>query len=191
MRKAVLMLTVLAGTACSHRVALEGPQASRATLSAMPGWYRKPPNDDKWLFSPATATSQDVQIAINKAQAEGRAGLASQLEIKYGALTRRFVEETGIARDAQLLTEYEQTYKGVVSEVLVGSRAKEQTFGIDAGVYRAWVLMELPVGEASKKLLEQLRAQEQMYTRFRATEAFKELNAEVDKYDKWKAGQKP
>jgi hypothetical protein len=191
MKQALLIVVAFAATACHHGVNTEAPVVSGSTLRNMPGWYRKPPSDDKWLYSPATATSLDVQIAINKAQAEGRAGLATQLEVKYGALTRRFVEETGLARDAQLLTEYEQTYKGVVSEVLVGTRAKEQQFAIDGGVYRAWVLMELPVGEASKKLLEQLRTQEQMYTRFRATEAFKELNAEVDKYDKWKAGQKP
>ena len=171
---------------------MEGSAASAATLRGMPKWFRSPPkNDDRFMYAPATATPQDVQVAINKAQAEGRAGLANQLEVKYSALTRRFVEETGIARDAQLLTEYEQTYKSVVSQVLYGTAAKEQQFQIDGGVYRAWVLMELPVGEASKKLLEQIRAQEQMYTRFRATEAYKDLNSEVEKYDAWKAGKRP
>jgi hypothetical protein len=150
----------------------------------MPGWYKDPPNgNDKWLYAPATATSLDVQIAMNKAQAEGRAQLASQLEVKYGALTRRFAEETGLGSGAQLLSEYEQTYKAVVSQVLIGTRPKEQKYGVENGTYRAWVLMELPVGEASKKLLEQLRTQEQLYTRIQATKAYKELNDEVDKYE--------
>ncbi|HYV95936.1 MAG TPA: hypothetical protein VE967_00625 [Gemmatimonadaceae bacterium] len=186
MKRALLtagaIFAIVFPSACRSRI--ETAAANRATLKSMPKWYASPPKgDDKWIYSPATATSQDVQIAINKAQAEGRAGLASQLEVKYGALTRRFAEETGTGMGAQLLSEYEQTYKAVVSQVLIGTRAKDQKFSVEAGVYRAWVLMELPVGEASKKLLEQLRQQEQLYTRIQATNAYKELNEEVEKYE--------
>src|SRR6185503_1653034 len=98
---------------------------------------------------------------------------------------KRFVEEVG--RDgSQLLDQYTQVYKGVVSQVLYGSRPRQQTLRTEGDVYRAVVLMELPIGEMSKKLLEQIRAQEQLYTRFRASEAFKELDAEVRKYEEWK-----
>ncbi|MBA4070841.1 MAG: hypothetical protein C0497_03255 [Gemmatimonas sp.] len=188
------MIVALAGlaAACGGRSATDGTTASRATLRGMPGWYKKPPAADKeHLYQPATATSHDVQVAINRAQAEARSGLASQLEVKYGSLTRRFVEETGVAADAQLLDEYEQTYKAVVSQVLVGSHARDQKFQIDGGVYRAWVLMQLPVGEANRKLVEQIKAREQLYTRLRATEAFKELNAEVEQLDAARAGRRP
>lgn len=49
--------------------------------------------------------------------------------------------------------------------------------------------MELPLGEASKRLMDQVRANEQMYTRFRATEAFKERDAEVQRHEAWKRDQ--
>jgi hypothetical protein len=49
--------------------------------------------------------------------------------------------------------------------------------------------MELPLGEMSRKLMEQLKANEQMYTRFRATDAFKELDAEIQRYEAWKREQ--
>ena len=130
------------------------------------------------LFSPA------YRYAL-KAEAEGRNGLAQQLEVKYGALSKRFVEEVG-REGSQLLDQYTQAYKAVVSQTLYGTRAKQQTLKTEGDVYRATVLMELPVGEASKKLLEQIRAQEQLYTRFRATEVFKELDAEVQRYEQWK-----
>jgi len=38
--------------------------------------------------------------------------------------------------------------------------------------------------------MDQVRANEQMYTRFRATEAYKELEAEVQRYEAWKRTQK-
>ena len=47
-----------------------------------------------------------------------------------------------------------------------------------------------PGPDELKRLMEQVKANEQMYTRFRATEAFKELDAEVQKYEAWKKSQR-
>lgn len=185
-----LAVLALLAVAC-HRAPRStdlAPAASRETIKGLPGWYLKPPTDKNFLFAPATAVSRDVQVAINKAEAEGRAGLAQQLEVKYGALTKRFVEEVG-REGSQLLDQYTTAYKAVVSQTLYGTRAKQQALRTEGDVYRATVLMELPVGEASKKLLEQLRQQEQLYTRFRASEVFKELDAEVQRYEAWKREQ--
>src|SRR5262245_43199986 len=94
--KAFMATCMLVVVACGGQARVE-PGATKATLRSMPGWFKDPPKgDEKYVYAPATATSQDVQIALNKAQAEGRAGLATQLEVKYGALTRRFAEETGV-----------------------------------------------------------------------------------------------
>ena len=183
-------LALLVSACAGHTPGEAGALSS--TLRDMPGWYKNPPKSDAgWIVAPATATARDVQIAINKAQLEGRAALASQLETKFGGLQRRFAEETGLGRDATALAEYEQTYKSVVSQVLLGSRPREQKFNIEDGVYRAWVLMELPVGEASKALLERLKTQEAIVTRLRASEAYKELNAEVEKYEARKDAGRP
>ena len=192
MRRITMALLGVMALGCAGRTQVEGGEASKQTLHDMPGWYRKPPKaDETWMFAPATATSRELQVALDRAQSDGRLGLATQLEAKYSALTRRFVEETGLTRDAQLLSEYEQTYKSVVSQVLIGSRAREQQFEIENGAYRAWVLMELPVGEANKRLLEQIRSQEQLYTRLRATEAYKELNKEVEKLEAARSRKRP
>jgi hypothetical protein len=166
------------------------PPPSRETVRNLPRWYLKPPQDDKYAFGTATAVSQDLQVSIDKAQAAARNVVAQQLEVKYGALTKRFAEETGRNVDAQLLDQYTQTYKATVSQVLYGSRPREQTVRAEGPVYRAFVLMELPLGEASKRLMDQVRANEQMYTRFRASEAYKELEAEVQRYEAWKRSQR-
>jgi hypothetical protein len=185
---AVLALAGLALAACrsARGPADLAPPPSRETVKNLPSWYLKPPRDDKFVFGPATATSQDLQVAINKAQADGRLALAQQLEVKYAALTKRFAEEVGRGQDSQLLDQYTQAYKATVSQVLYGSRPREQKVAPEGPIYRATVLMELPLGEASKRLMDQLKANEQMWTRFRASEAFKELDAEIQKYEAWK-----
>ena len=189
-RPVALALVGVLAAACQRgpRSTDIAPAARRETVRALPGWYLKPPTDQNYLFGAATAVSRDVQVAINKAQAEGRNALAQQVEVKFGALNRRFVEEVGRG-GSQLLDQYTQAYKLVVSQSLYGSRPRQQSLRTENDVYRAVVLMELPVGEMSRKLLEQIRAQEQLYTRFRATEVFKDLDAEVRRYDDWKRQQ--
>lgn len=158
-------------------------------LRHVPKWMTSPPSDPNYLLAPATATSKDLQLAIDIAQGEGRNGLAQQLEVKFQGLTKRFQEQTGVAADADVLQEFTSTWKGVVDQELVGSRARDETTESEGPLFRAYVLMEMPVGKASEALLERIKASQQMYTRFRAAQAFQELNDEVAKYEGWKKAQ--
>jgi len=157
------------------------------TIDAAPDWYTNVPTSDDMLYAAVTSTSQDMQIAVNKAQADARNQISQQMEVKYSALTQRFQEEVGLAADSELLEQYTSSYKAVVSQVLNGSRATDQEI-IPEGEsgYRAFVLMEMPIGQASQQLLEQIRQNQLMYTRFRASQAYEELESEVEKYEQWK-----
>jgi hypothetical protein len=166
------------------------PAPARDVIRNLPDWYVKPPTNENFIFGAATAVSQDVQIAVNKAQTEGRLMVAQQLEVKYGGMNKRFADEVGRDANSQLLDQYTQVYKATVSQMLYGSRMRQQTIRAEGNVYRAFVLMELPLGEMAKKLMEQVRAQELLYTRFRASEAFKELDAELQRYEAWKRQQR-
>jgi hypothetical protein len=188
----LLLLLVAFAPACRRgpRSTDLSPPPARDVVRDLPNWYVRPPTEDNFIFGAATAVSQDVQIAVNKAQTEGRLMVAQQLEVKYGAMNKRFAEEVGREASSQLLDQYTQVYKATVSQMLYGSRARQQTIRAEGGVYRAFVLIELPLGEMAKKLMEQVRASEQLYTRFRATEAFKELDAELQRYETWKRQQR-
>jgi hypothetical protein len=50
-------------------------------------------------------------------------------------------------------------------------------------------MMEMPIGEANARLVEKIKAQERLYTRFRASEAFEELDQMVQEYEEWKKQQ--
>ena len=76
-----------------------------------------------------------------------------------------------------------------MSDSLTGSHQSKQELSREGPVYRAYVMMEMPIGEANARLVSQIRAQQQLYTRFRATEAFQELDDMVDEYEDWKERQ--
>lgn len=165
------------------------PPPSRDVVRNAPGWYRDPPSDPDFLLGVSTATSRDMQLAVNKAQAEGRNQIAQQLDVRFGSLAKRFQEEVGIGNDSELLDEFTQAYKAVSSEVLTGSRMRDQEIQTEGDVYRVYALMEMPIGAANEALLAKIRTREHLYTRFRGSEAFKELEEEIARYEEWKQQQ--
>ncbi len=152
----------------------------------VPDWYLNKPEDPNFLYEPATATSKDMQLAVDKAVQAGRTGIGRQVETKINALQKRFQEETGIGDDAQLLDQFTQASKTIVSTSLSGSKEKYKKIVKDGNNWRAYVLVEYPLGAAQQALKEQIKNNEQLYTRFRASETYKELDSEVDKYEQYK-----
>ena len=155
----------------------------------MPEWFMNPPQDPNYMFAPSTSTSQDLQLAIDKAATNGRGEIGRQVETKINGLQKKFDEETGVGKDAQLLQMFTQATKTIVSTSLSGSRVIKQSTVKDGDNWRAYVLVQYPIGAASQALKEQIQKNEQMYTRFRASETFKELDEETKKYDEWKKNQ--
>lgn len=173
----VLLAAVLVG--CGG-----GPQTMQTTGTGdMPEWYPNPPQDALYLRSANTAVSQDLQVAVDKASTGARAELGRMLETKVNALQKRFEEETGAGQEAQLLQQFTQATKTVVSTTMNGSRMKDRKTLQDGSMWRAYVMMELPIGAANEALLAEIKKSKELYTRFRASEAFKELDAEVQKYE--------
>ena len=177
-RIAALFL-VTTSLSCGTKANL-APTPSEKTIKNIPDWYLETPNEDNAFHAAVSATSKDLQTAITKAQVRGRASLAQQMEARMANLTKDFVEETGVEEGAEILQFFSTTTKAVTDRTLVGSQTVKKQILPEGGVYRAYVLMRLPLDSANKLLLEKLKANEEAYTRFRATEAFEELNMELE-----------
>ena len=160
-----------------------------ATVVDIPVWYNEPPMDPNYLFEVSSATSRDMQLAVDKAKTSARTGLAEQYEVKVQGLKKRFREEVGLNEDSELLEQFTAAEKQIVSTVMNGTRVKNQKIVVESGLYRAYILMEYPIGAANAALMEQLKSNQNLYTRFRATQAFDELNDEVEKYEQYKKEQ--
>jgi hypothetical protein len=104
-------------------------------------------------------------------------------------LSTRFVEETGLNEDAELLGMFSQVSKTVVSDTLNGTRLMKQELDREGGTYRAYVQMEMPIGEANAASSRKIRSHERLNTRLRASEAFEDLDKEVQAYEEWKRKQ--
>ena len=162
---------------------------SQTEAGDIPEWFFTLPEDPNYVFAAKTATSQDMQLAIDKATTDARAEIGRTIELKLEGLQKSFDEEVGVRENATLLSQYTQATKTVVSTSLSGSKVKDKEFFKDGEIWRSYVLVEYPIGEANDAFVKQIKKQEELYTRFRSSETFKELEDEVTKYEEWKEKQ--
>lgn len=157
---------------------------------AVPDWYLNTPQDPNYLFAPSTASSKDLQLAVDKAVTDARAEIGRQVETQVQGLQKKFDEEVGVGENSTLLSQFTQATKTVVNQSLNGSNVQKKEVLKDGQNWRAYVLVAYPIGAANSALMEQIKKNEEMYTRFRSSQTFEELDKEVQKYEEWKDKQK-
>lgn len=161
-----------------------GAQSAAATATGdIPDWYVNVPKDANTFFATSSQVSGDMQLAVDKATNAARAELGRMVETKISGLQKRFTEETGTANNAQLLDMFTQASKNVVSTSLSGSKESKKKIVKDGNNWRAYVMVEYAIGAASEALMQQIKTNEQMFTRFRAAKTFDELDKEVKDYE--------
>jgi len=181
-RAAATLASMLGLWACGgpHTLNLSPPPAAEV-LQQVPDWLLKPPSDPQHLHAAATATSRDLQVALQKARLNAQTDLAQQLNTRLANLSKGFQEETGLSDDSGLLSQFSSATKAVANQTLEEAQVVQQELRKEKEVYRAYVLMALPLGQANRLVLEKLKANQDLYTRFRATQAYGELDQELQK----------
>ena len=163
------------------------PEASRKTIKTAPDWYLNPPNKEGFIGQASTATSQDMQMATDKARTAAATALAGLIESEWNGLVKRAQEETGLAENSKIIDQFSNTQEQIISNRLQDIRVAKrelQEEKTDDGrrIYRAYVLVEYDEGAAHKRLLAKIKADEQLYNAIRATELFDEMEQKVEAY---------
>lgn len=168
------------GAACGGTHVTTLPRLARTeTGRVVPDWYVNPPRDAKLLVATGSATSSDMQLALTKAQTVARATLAEDLQATYKVLSKQFAEEVGRDDSNRLLDQFTRTVESVVNANLVNTTLSRQYLQQETAGYRAFVLVTVARDDIAARLLTELKANEALYTRLRATQAFKDLEAQT------------
>lgn len=185
----LLVSVILWGCAGTQKDTSISHEATDKMISNIPDWVLEPPEDPNFIFETGTATSRDMQLAKDKAADAARMNIAKTMEVRFQGFSKRFQEEVGTDSDAQYLDQFTQATKAVVSQVMTGVVTEKSKIMNEGGVFRAYMLLKLPIGVTSEALLNKIKKQEQLYTRFRATETFKELEKETEAFENFKKEQ--
>lgn len=149
---------------------------------SIPDWYLSTEADPEYIVGRGAGTSRDLNLAISEATMEARKEVAQQVEIDVQNLFKKFSEETGSSDDAVLLKQITDVSKSITDVTLRGSTVVHREIREPSGDkhdYQAYVLVEVAADAVNSALAQGIRTEEEMYTRFRASEAFRELDAAV------------
>lgn len=148
----------------------------------VPQWYPNPAETQFYVRAPQTATAGNMQIALDKAKTGARGDIASRLRTEVEGMTQTFVQDLN-EQEAQ--KEFVESQETATSQVLRGSEpAETKICQKDDGTYRAFVLMEMPVGKVAKEFNAMLKQNEDLHSRFQDSEAFEKIQKAIEQYEK-------
>ena len=151
------------------------------TVDEAPSWFLTPPTDANAIYAAASEVSSDMQMAVDKAVLSAKRSLASQVGNRMSSKMKEFVMEVGAGSDTQLSREIERVSQEVVTDVnLAGFRQNEVKVITQAGNFRAYVLLQYPLGDANKMVVFQVKKSSVLETRVRASKAFQDLEKEIE-----------
>ena len=155
----------------------------KTQVEMIPNWYMNIPSDDEIIYSSGTANAPDMQLAVDIAILNAKTVLADRINGKLDGMTKSFIAKIGSTDlDASVLTEIEKTTKNIIASVDVsGYKVDESKIVKDGTQYRAYVLLAYDNEEATKIMMNRMRKDRMVYSRLRSTQAWKELEKEVNK----------
>ncbi len=195
--KPIIIFIFLLSTLVFHLNCGSGPDLSpepnRKIMKNIPDWFLNTPSVDGLRYETATATSQDLQLAINKATLDAASRLAATIKSEMEGYTKRVQEENGLGSDSDILDRYSQTQGQVIATALQDySVAKKEILEEKSNnqyIYRAYILLEWDELAANQRLLDKIKSDKEIYDAIRASDLIQEMETKVNAYRKRMGGQ--
>jgi len=140
-----------------------GKQGKIPARVKAPEWYDKIPVNDSTLIARGRGDSKDQQVAIDKAVATARSGLAATVDRRWKELMEAIRKEGGIAA-----VQSEETV------TLEGSKVVMQKTSKRGRIWTVFVLVAVPKSSARSVLSRRLHRDEEWYAKVKETKAVQE-----------------
>ena len=155
----------------------------KSATSIIPTWYKTLPKEDNIIYTVGSATSPNLQLAVDMATLNAKYTLADRINGKLDAMMKTFTSKIGSDDiDSSVLSEVEKVSKNVIASVdVAGYNPKEIEVYPSGTQFRAFILLTYSEKEARKVIVNRLRKNRLAYSKLKATDAWKELEDEVEK----------
>jgi hypothetical protein len=156
-------------------------EANQAKLDALPEWAKIPPASNLAIYGVGSSTHSDMSTARRAAIVKAQAQIAENLDSSLSQSTKVWFDESTFDVTGNS-DKVEQAIKTVVAETnLRGLKIQEIEFVATGSKVTAYALIEYPIGEANRALVEQIQKDAALTQEARKNDAFKELEAEVER----------
>ena len=186
--KVISILLLIGLIGCANKQPIEVSsvayeiQKVETAVSQIPKWYLEIPKDKENVYSTGTATAPDLQLAVDIATMNAKTTLADRINGRLDAMIKTFIAKVGQDDlDSEVLTEVEKVSKNLIAEVDVAGYVPTTVKVYPSGTqFRAFVLLTYSEKEARKVIVNRMRKNRLAYSKLKATDAWKELEDEVE-----------
>jgi hypothetical protein len=109
------------------------------------------------------------------------------METKVDSLKKDFSEEIGSGDSSELNELFSAASKHIAHQILRGSVPEDLKYETKDNMTTAWALMVVNPKVIADAFANQKNTARHLYTRFRASQAFAELDEEIKKFEEFKA----
>ena len=150
-------------------------------LDNIPDWFKKQPDDNGNIFSAGTSVTPDLQFSIDAAVLNAKVVLADRINSRLRSQAKQFKAKVGSGDlDASVMSEFERAVKNIIADTDVSGYSMSEVEIVPHGTqYRAYVLLEYPVGKANRILVSQVNKNKILQSKLRASKAFKKLEEDI------------
>lgn len=131
-------------------------------------------------------TSKRMDLAKKKAVLAAQGNLAGILKTKVSKLNKSFQEEIGSADDTEINEAFSDVVKAVAKATLSGAITKKVKYLRDKekGLITAAAVVAIEPDKVNMSLFDEIKKKPKLYERFRASQGYKELEKEMENWDK-------
>lgn len=150
-----------------------------------PNWYAEGGGKDKEaIYAVGSEYSNNFQFSVDKAMLSAKRELAANFSSHISAMMKDFASESG---DSVARADLDRTTKMIVSRInLVGVQRTNFKVVHEKTGYRAFVKLRYSVDESNRLLMAEIRKNQALYAKFKSSDSFKELDAEVENIENQK-----
>jgi hypothetical protein len=177
-------------------------------VGLMAGCVTTPPADDKTPFEiiqsqeseitaaggcavVGEASSRTVHLALDRAQTRGREKLATEVAARVAAVKGDFLKELGGEDAAEVDKLFSAAGKYATHQIVSSGSPKDLRYENRDNLTSAWALMAADPRDIANAIAKQSKESPHLYTRFRASKTFAELEEAIKTYDAAKIKARP
>lgn len=146
-----------------------------------PDWYGTGQNDPNFVYTYGQATKMNKSMALDVARANAQHEAAEYVSNRVEGMMKNFMEEVGAGDDSKIHA-LSQKVTRVVAQARFQNAfvSKRKVIRNAQGKYEAFVQYSIPKEAVNKHTVDAIKKEKELYERFRASQAFGELDKALE-----------